>query len=388
MTNRTEKLSITNARVSAFRLRRHHLDRRAPRGELPKVVGDTCGVQAQVTAMARIALWARLQSLTIDDVDRALMQEQTITKVWSMRGALHLHPSKELPTILGGLMPTRLRLEERWIRGAGLKEEETTAMVLRALEHGPLTRAQLVDYLGKQLGAKTKDWRNGGWGRQTAGAATTWQLVKPAVIRGLVCFGPSNGQEITFVKVDQWIRETPPMPSEAEAEEALVRRYLQSFGPADAQDLQAWSGIRDVRRIRAILERLGDELVRLDRDGRPGFLLRKDVADLEKGRTDPGVVQLLPSFDPYMLGHRDRAHLIDRARYKQVYRAQGWLAPVVLLDGRVAGIWSYQRKARNLDVAVKMFTSFSKETRTKLEEEAHELSRFLEAQDLAFRIAE
>src|SRR6058998_4351269 len=204
--------SFNDAQVSSFRLHRHHLDLRAPLSRLAGVVGDVCGVQAQVTAMARIALWARLRQLTVDDIEQALVRKRTIVKTWSMRGALHLLPSNELLLYLRGLMPTRLPREQRWIEGAGLKEEETTAMILDALKNGPLTRVQLVAYLAKRLGTKTKDWMDGGWGRKTEGSGTAWQLVRPAVIRGLVCFGPSQGQQITFTRVDDWLREPPSMP--------------------------------------------------------------------------------------------------------------------------------------------------------------------------------
>jgi hypothetical protein len=334
--------------------------------------------------MARIALWARLRHLTVEDVERARVQRRTIVKTWSMRGALHLHASDDLLLVQGGLMPTRLPREQKWIEGAGLKEEETTAMILDALKDGPLTRGQLVRYLAKRLGTKTKDWRDGGWGRTTVGSSTAWQLVRPAVVRGLVCFGPSNGQEITFTRVDRWFHEPRSMPAEQEAEEALVRRHLRAFGPADAKDLWAWSSVH-VRRIRVILNRLGDELVELDTGRRRGFLLRKDLPDLEKATSEPGIVRLLPSFDPFLLGHRDREHLVDRTHYKLVYKDQGWLAPVVLVDGRVAGIWSYQRQPRKLGVEVQMFTAFNKEARTKVKEEAHDLSRFLEVPDMAIR---
>jgi len=96
-------------------------------------------------------------------------------------------------------------------------------------------------------------------------------------------------------------------------------------------------------------------------------------------------VRLLPSFDPFLLGHDERSHLVDRAHYARVYKDAGWLAPVVLVDGRAAGTWSYERTARKLEVEVKMFTSSAKELRAKVEEEAHELSRFLEAPEVALR---
>src|SRR2546427_12940477 len=379
-----DNLLFDEAQVSAFRMHRYHLDLRAPRSRLPSVVADVCGVQAQVTAMARIALWARLRQLTVDDVEQALVQKRTIVKTWSMRGALHLIASNELLLYLRGLMPTRLPREQRWIQGAGLKEEETTSMILDALKNGPLTRVQLVAYLAKRLGTKTKDWFDGGWGRETTGSNTSWQLVRPAVMRGLVCFGPSNGQEITFTRVDRWLRGPRLMPAEEEAEHALVRRHLRAFGPADAKDLWSWSGVY-VRRIRVILDRLRDELVEVDTGRRHGFLLRKDLPDLEKAASEPGTVRLLPSFDPFLLGHRDRDHLVDRAHYKQVYKDQGWLAPVVLVDGHVAGTWSYQRHPRKLAVEVKMFAAFKKEMRAKAKDEAYDLARFLGAPDIAIR---
>jgi hypothetical protein len=377
-----EKLSFDGAQVSAFRMRLHHLDVRAPRDRLSAVVGDTCGIQTQVTVLARIALWARLKGLTMGDVERALYEKRTIVKTWSMRGALHLHRSSDLPVVLGGLMATRMLLHRRWIHRAGVNEEETTPMVLHALEDGPLTRRQLADHLSEKLGAKTKNWTDGGWGVKKAGSSLAWYLVQPAMAQGLVCFGPSNGPEVTFVKVDQWLHARPRVPSEREAEDALVRRYLHSFGPADAKDFKAWSG-NHLRRIRVVLERLGDELVVVDSDGHRGFLLRKDISELESAEVDRGVVRLLPSFDPFMLGHYDRAHLVDQAHYDRVYKDAGWLAPVVLVDGRVAGTWSYQRQPRRLRVDVRMFGAFNKETRTKVQEHARDLGRFLAATDPA-----
>src|SRR5437899_12354683 len=259
--------------------------------------------------MARIAIWARLRQLTVDDVEQALFQKRTIVKTWSMRGAVHLLASNELLLYLSGLMPTRLPREQRWIEAAGLKEEETTAMIVDALKNGPVTRAQLVSYLAKKLGTKTKDWFDGGWGRETLGSNTSWQLVRPAVMPGLVCFGPSSGPESTFTRAERWLREPRSMPAEEEAENALVRRHLRAFGPADAKDLWSWSGVY-VRRIRVILDRLRDELVEVDMGRRRGFLLRKDLPDLEKASSEPGIVRLLPSFDPFLLGHVDRAHVV------------------------------------------------------------------------------
>jgi hypothetical protein len=51
-------------------------------------------------------------------------------------------------------------------------------------------------------------------------------------------------------------------------------------------------------------------------------------------------VYLLPGFDPYVLAPiSHRAHTIPEGRVQQVSRSAGWISPVLLVDGRVAGTW-------------------------------------------------
>src|SRR5438094_9746084 len=69
---RMDTLSFNDAQVSSFRLHGHHLDLRAPRSRLAGVVGDVCGVQAQVTAIARSCRRDHYGSLTAGRGDTAL----------------------------------------------------------------------------------------------------------------------------------------------------------------------------------------------------------------------------------------------------------------------------------------------------------------------------
>ena len=78
-----------------------------------------------------------------------------------------------------------------------------------------------------------------------------------------------------------------------------------------------------------------------------------------------------------MLGHHDKGHLVDEAHYKRVYRQAGWLSPVVLVQGCVAGLWSQQRRGSRLTVTVEPFGPFSRPIRQAIEAEVAELGRFL-----------
>ena len=82
-------ISVTWAQVHAFRMARHFLVRPAPKARLVQAVADSAGVQAQVMAAAQLALRVRVRGLVAEDIDRALWQDRTLTRVWCMRGTVH-----------------------------------------------------------------------------------------------------------------------------------------------------------------------------------------------------------------------------------------------------------------------------------------------------------
>jgi len=154
------------SQVVHFRMSRHHLDCRAPLESLETVVRDVCGIQAQLMSAAEIALWARVQSLRREDVERSLWKERTLVKTWCMRGATHLLPSKDLPIYVGALK-RRIRDEQRWMSRYGVKPREAevmTEVIYDSLAPGPLTRKQLAERVTARLGAKAKRWVQHYWG--------------------------------------------------------------------------------------------------------------------------------------------------------------------------------------------------------------------------------
>src|SRR2546428_4109450 len=81
--------------VSAFRLSRHHLVKRAPASALAQVAGDMAGVQAQLLSAAQISLWARTRGLSVDDVENALWRGPEPRETWGLPRALLNHPPQQ-----------------------------------------------------------------------------------------------------------------------------------------------------------------------------------------------------------------------------------------------------------------------------------------------------
>jgi hypothetical protein len=278
--------------------------------------------------------------------------------------------STDLPIYVGGLMRHGLRREREWIGRYGVSEAEMDDMiraVVEAVGAEVLTRKELSERVVRRLGVKAKRWVEHSWGG----------IVKQACLQGRVVFGPNHGREITFVRREKWLPGTTDLPVE-EAEDMLLRRYLHGYGPASLADFGAWAGLtsRDAVSIR---KRVGDEILEVKIEDKACLAIREDlqvlqnvaVLDVEKGS-----VRLLPSFDCYMLGHKDKSHVVAQAYYKRVYRKAGWLSPVLLVNGRAEGIWSWRKKGNGLHITVQLFDRIPRDVSKRVEEEVADLARF------------
>src|SRR5437870_7308515 len=346
-----DAIRVSPDQVSAFRLSRHHLVKRAPASALAQVAGDMAGVQAQLLSAAQISLWARTRGLSVEDVETALWRDRTLVKSWCIRGALHIIPSKDFAVFVRGGDRRNAR-STAWLVRARMPIEAVDRLV-EAMRDGldrPLTRGEIAERITASLGIKSVEQSHRGWGG--ASTATGFRIagkmlsldgiVFLACLRGLACFGPARGAQATFVRPEKWLPEWTDLPAE-KAELELLRRYLRAHGPATVRDFALWTYMT-ASDSREIWARLEPELAPIDVGGRIGSVLREDLPALRRGEFGGAGVRLLPAFDGVLLGVKDKSHLVDPGHYKRVYRPQGWLSPVVLVDGRVGGVWSPERK--------------------------------------------
>jgi Winged helix DNA-binding domain len=353
--------------VLAWRTQRQHLAERAARDDALNVVRDICGVHAQLAASAELTLWARVSGLERAAVSAAVWEDRSLVRTWAMRGTLHLLRADELGMWVGAQSALKPRHHGgAWQRTYGLTREQADAMldaIPAALDGRTLSREELAGEVARLTGiAGLGDKLKSGFG----------ELLKPAAFRGNLCFAPSDGQRVRFARPDQWLGPWEPMATE-EATLEVARRYLARYGPADREMLARWFGMPSPAEAGRWLKRLGDEAVEVD----GSYLLAAD-ADALASAEPTGAVRLLPAFDQYVVAApRDDDDVVDPAHRVRVYRPQAWLSPVLLVDGRMAGVWSHERKGERLLVEVEPFGRLTRAQRAGLETEAEALARFL-----------
>jgi uncharacterized protein YcaQ len=371
MAQNTAVVSLTWPEVLAWRLTRQHLDRRAPRREALEVVRHICGLHAQVMSSAELTLWARVDDLEPDTVQKALWEKRRLVKTWAMRGTLHLLPAAELPIWVGaqGVLKPRYHTPS-WLRYFGLTREEAEALMAaipEALADRMLTREELAQEVGQlvsseELGGKLRD----GFGA----------LLKPAAFRGHLLFAPSVGQNVRFARPERWLREWESVEAEEAARE-VTRRYLAAYGPATREEFARWFGTSSPAQAGRLIEGLGQEIASVEIEGSRAWMLAEHLPEVESAEPSE-VVHLLPAFDHYVVAApRNREAVLPEALKSRVYRPQGWLSAVLLVDGRMEGVWRHERKGGRLIVEIEPFAEQPGWVRRGAEEEAERLARFL-----------
>ena len=370
-------LSLTWAQVCAWRLAGHSLLERADRGRLLGVVGQIGALHAQVMSAAELAVWARVRDVAPEDVRDALWVQRTLVKTWGMRGTLHLFAADELPLYTAALSTRAGYRKAPWLKYHNLTLAEVEALidgVRAALDGQCLTREQLADEVATLTGLpQLREKLRSGWG----------DLLKPAVNRGYLCFGPSQGQAVTFVRPDQWLggwREVDP----EEALREVLRRFVRSYGPTTRDEFARWWGVES-REVRAVFESLAGELAAVEVEGWRAWALAED---LERLRAMPapaspaaaGSVRLLPNFDPYTVAfYRQSDYVLPAEHRPRVYRAGAWVSPAVLVDGRIVGVWGYEKRRGRLAVTLEPLAPLGAPVTEQIEAEMQWLGAFLGA---------
>lgn len=365
MTGPIAGMAATWDQVLAWRMGRQAL---APRLPLtPEAVASrTCGVQAQVASAAEVAIAARQADPGPGRVERALWGDRALdlsaqraapalVKSWAMRGTLHLLAANELAGYCATLGTVRFWETGAWQRYHGVSAADMDHIrqaVAAALAPGPaLTR--------EELGAAAAGGR--GTPHLATKFASGWgELLKPLAFLGELCHGPPRGTRVTFVRPDRWVEGWAPVDA-AQAGPDLVRRFLSAYGPASVADFALWWARSRPKAVRPWFEALAGELVAVEvygddrgagvgsggrsRSGGGLWLLAADASSLaDHSPLAATTVRLLPNFDQYVLAApRDLEVLVPAVLRAQVFRQAGWVSPVVVAAGRVAGTWKLDR---------------------------------------------
>ena len=347
-------------RLASQRISAGHLDDPAA------VVRWLGAVQAQDYGQSLWAVGARLKGGTAAQVEASIAARQ-IARTWLMRGTIHFAPPEDVRRLIALVAPRLKVADARRCEQLGL----TAATVARSGElleaalsgDRRLTRPGVMALLESE-GIAT----SGGHGYHIL-----WRLA----LDGLICGGPLEGKQQTFVLLDDWApREHSRDLSPEESLAVLARTFATARGPVTDHDLARWAGIA-LGDARAGLRDAGPALTRRAFGGVEHWL-SAESADRDAPAAGRRKAFLLAGFDEYVLGYKDRdAVLAPEHAARVVPGANGVFRPIVVAGGRIVGTWARTVRPKELRITLQPFSSADRTLATSVAAEARRYRSFL-----------
>ena len=301
-------------------------------------------MQAQNYSMVKWAVGTRLKSATIQTVEEALRKGE-ILRTHVMRPTWHLVAAEDIRWMLK-LSARRIKsANDSFAKGYDLEiTDELYAKSYNLLEkilcgNKSLTKQEIAEHFccsGILVEADNH--------RMT-------RFMVRAEQEGIVCSGEDKGGKYTYALLEERV---PPVPeiTKDEALARLARSYFRSHAPAVLQDFIWWSGL-PVSEAKQAIYLIESELTAEQWNGQTWYV---HEACRTRGKVS-GRLHLLPSYDEYLLGYKDRTDVLPKEHYPKAFTNNGLFYPVILHEGQVIGNWSKSAKKGSASIECSWFRS-------------------------------
>ena len=309
-------------------------------GTPEELVGWMGCIQAQDFGQAKWAIGVRGSADSEAEVDVAF-NEGRILRTHVLRPTWHFVLPSDVRWMLQMSAPRIRQFSQPYYKKLGLDAgvfRRSRKVLGKELRDGVrLTRVEIAGLFGKAK-INTDDIRMN-------------FLLMDAELEGLVCSGPRRGRQFTYALLEE-LASTVPVLAQEEAVGELAARYFASRGPASLADFAWWSGLT-MGQAKEGLEIVKDRLECEAVGGKEYWFFAGGGGAAEAA---PKVL-LLPAFDELMVAYKDRALVLPGEYEKE---SSHGLKPVVVVNGRVAGVWRREIQKGGCVVEVSLFSGVGK----------------------------
>jgi DNA glycosylase AlkZ-like len=361
--------------------RRHLLLPQLRSDDVPTIADSLVALHSSDPVTVFLSAMVRMRTPSVAAVEEALYVDRALVRHHAMRRTLWV-ATPDVVRLMHAAATRRLAapqhrrtaklLEENGIADGDRWLRDAKAQVLVQLhEHGPMT--------ARALGERVPELRHPlemapGKPYNATAAAHTRVLTQLGFEGEIVRAQPAGSWvsgQYTWAAMDSWLPGGLGELEEREAARELADRWLRSFGPGPATDLQWWAGWTVAMTRRALADCKAVE-VELSGPGQPqsGWVADGDEEPVEP--VEPWVA-LLPSLDPTTMGWKQREWYLP-AECASTFDRNGNGGPTIWVDGRIVGTWVQRRDGT---VAVHLVTDVDAARRAEIDAAAARLQELL-----------
>jgi len=312
---------MDNTKIAGIRLLNHQLsgtDYTTPR----QIVAHFGIMQAQDFNSVKWAIGVRLRECTEESIEESFNRGE-ILRTHVLRPTWHFITSENIRWMLQLSAKRILQSMKSRDRELGLTDEiygKCYRIIEKTLEKEDCaTREELTKIL-YDAGVKLD-------------SSQIYHIIAGAEATGIICSGALREKKHTYALLGKRVPAIKPLTKE-ESLAKLARMYFMGHGPAALPDFVWWSGL-SVGEARQGLESVRAELISETIDGQKYWMPDTGSRPL----TGKSELYLLPAFDEYIVGYKDRTAVITSENHRKAISSNGVFRPVMIKDGKVIGLW-------------------------------------------------
>ena len=342
-----------------IRLQSHHLT--GPLFSTPEEVVKYYGcMQAQDIQQAMRCIWSRTSNTTQEMIKQAC-RDKSIVRTWPMRGTLHYMAPEYVHWMLDVCAAKTLSwfTSRREFLGMSWAHAERALILIKSTLKGGkvMTRKEITEMLIKKWIPMQTQW--------------TYHLLCYAATSKVICFGPPNEKEDTFVLLDEWVPNKNNLTIDEWYAE-LARMYIRSHGPCTVDDLarRCWLAKWACKKAIGLVEH---EFENFEYENKKYFYLpQMKISGWKKWD-----IRLLWWFDEYFLSYKNRAIVADIEHHSKLFTKNGIFPPLVMIGGKV--IWTRKRKIKKDTIYIDLIIVDKKVQidQDKIKEQAQKYANFV-----------
>jgi hypothetical protein len=352
---------MNNSEIAHRRLRNQGLSKTMFKDAVD-VVTQLGAVQAQDYSGAKWALGQRLKDSSDSELDQAFA-DGSILRTHLLRPTWHFVTPTDIRWLLLLTAPRVHTASAFMYRQSGLDKtvfRKSNATLQKALQGGKqLTRKELASALA-QSNIPAEGFRLG-------------YLMMYAELEGIICSGARRGKQFTYALLEERVPPTKALNRE-EALAEITMRYFSTRGPASLQDFTWWSGLK-LADAKNGIEMVKSEFVSEEINGRTRWFIDSKLPARKKSPT----AYLLPNYDEYFIGFKDRSAIGEVARRAGVEgNDPALLGHIVILDGQVVGGWRRTLNKDSVTVEINLIVKLTKAEEEAVHNAAERFGNFIE----------
>lgn len=321
-------------------------------------------MQAQDYSMAKWAIGVRLPGFTDKSIDDAVSKGE-ILRTHVLRPTWHFVSPDDIRWMLKLTSPnikSSMKGRHKQLELDDVTIKKSLRLIEKALSKGEHLNREVLIQLLENAKIRTNDNR----------ASHIFML---AELDGIICSGKIAGNKQTFALLDERV----PAQKNFSKEESLgliAAKYFQSHGPATLQDFIWWSGLK-VKDAKLSLELIKEEFLSVKIGEKDYYVKEKDYDKHKESLKDKFSVYLLPAYDEFLISYNDRSASLENVNNPKTISNNGIFRPIVVVNGKVAGIWRRSTQKNKTMIEIEFFTLPGKELLRNIQIKINQLQSFL-----------